>query len=98
MRIRRRAADDCGNSWHNDCWPPSPVGEPFSPLGPSSRRLTVQQARWESRYLPTDAGWKSQSWPGTSAHGMDTGPEHSITRPIERPWSSSAGTIAPGRH
>ena len=69
----RRSDDDCGNSWHNDCWLVSPVGEPCSPLGPSKRTLIVLQARWESRHLRTDAGRKSQFWPGASVHGVDTG-------------------------
>ena len=33
-----------------------------------------------------------------SAHGLDAAPDYTITRTIERPWSSSAGTIALNRH
>ena len=74
---------------------------PASPSGsctPSARTLVAQQAPWVSRCLTIDAGREKRPRANTSVHGLDAGPDHTTTRPIERPWSSSAGTIAGDRH
>lgn len=102
ISVSSRVEDDCGDWWHDYFRPLSPVGdrvsESFSSLRALGKYAHGAAGSMGVQALPIEPGQESRTRPRARVQGLEIGPDQSITRPIERPWSSSAGTIARGRH